>query len=100
MLSTLSGPFDMVFIDADKINYHAYLDWAEQNIRKGGIIVADNTFLFGTVWQDSPPENRTPASPAAWKAMRGFNERLSDNSRYMGTIVPTAEGLTVAIKRF
>ncbi len=90
-------PLDMVFIDADKISYNHYLDWAEAHVRKGGLIVGDNTFLFGAVWQDSPPEG---VAPTTWKEMRRFNERLADSKRYMSTILPTQEGMSVAIKLF
>jgi predicted O-methyltransferase YrrM len=97
LLPTLTprGPFDMVFIDADKISYPDYLDWAEENIRAGGLIVGDNTLLFDTVALESPPEG---TAPATWKAMRAFNQRLSDPKRYISTMIPTAEGMTVAIK--
>lgn len=99
VLPTLSaqGPFDMVFIDADKISYDRYLDWAEANLRKGGLIVGDNTLLFGAVIQDSPPEG---TAPATWSAMRRFNERLADTGKYFATMIPTQEGLSVAIKLF
>jgi len=91
------GPFDMVFIDADKISYPAYLDWAEKNVKKGGMIVADNTLLAGKTAMDSPPEG---TAPTTWKNIRSFNERLADTSKYEGTIIPTNEGLSVAIKLF
>lgn len=91
------APFDMMFIDADKPGYPAYLDWAEKHIRKGGLIVGDNTFLFDTVWLDKAPEG---TAPSTHKAMQDFNRRLADNTKYTGTIIPTAEGMTVAIKRF
>ena len=41
------GPFDLVFIDADKEGYPAYLDWAADNLRPGGVVALDNAFLFG-----------------------------------------------------
>ncbi len=91
------APFDMIFIDADKISYPAYLDWAEKNIKKGGLIVADNTFLAGAVLQETPPED---VAPTTWKNMRSFNERLGDKSKYNATIIPTNEGLSVAVKLF
>jgi predicted O-methyltransferase YrrM len=91
------GPFDMVFIDADKNAYPDYLDWAEGHIRKGGLIVADNTLLFNTVALDQPSAD---IAPSTWKAMRLFNERLADRTRYFSTIIPTQEGLSVAIKLF
>ncbi len=91
------GPFDMIFIDADKISYPDYLDWAEKNIKKGGLIVGDNTFLFDTVWLDAPPPNEAPAT---WAAMRSFNERLADPKKYFSAIIPTLDGMTVALKLF
>jgi predicted O-methyltransferase YrrM len=98
VLESLSplGPFDMIFIDADKAGYPGYLDWAEHNIRSGGVIVADNTFLFGHVYQPScPPE----IADGTYRAMREFNQRLADPARYVSILVPTREGLTVAVKR-
>lgn len=98
-LGTLSteAPFDMLFIDADKPGYNAYLDWAEQNIRQGGLIVADNTLLFGAAWQEKAPEGTAPSTHAA---MRRFNARLADRRKYDATMIPTEEGLTVAVKLF
>jgi predicted O-methyltransferase YrrM len=90
------GPFDMVFIDADKANYPHYLEWADQNIRQGGIIAADNTLLFGHVYQEScPPE----ASEKAYHAMRLFNKRLADPKKYTSILVPTIEGLSIGLKK-
>jgi predicted O-methyltransferase YrrM len=88
------GPFDMVFIDADKANYANYLSWAEKNVRRGGFIVGDNTFLWGGVW-DQPTEELSAKSVAA---MKEFNRRLSDPSKYNSTVIPTAEGMTIAQK--
>ena len=51
------APFDMIFIDADKESYLEYLYWAEKHLKKGGLLVADNTFLFGAVYGES---NRSP----------------------------------------
>lgn len=50
------APFDMIFIDADKSSYPKYLDWAESYIKQDGLIVADNTLLFNTVFLESPPK--------------------------------------------
>lgn len=91
------GPFDMLFIDADKPSYNAYLDWGEAHIRRGGLIVADNTLLFGAVYQEKPPEG---TAPSTWEAMRRFNARLADDTRYTSLLFPTEQGLTVAVKEF
>lgn len=91
-----NGPFDVVFIDADKANYVNYLEWAEQNVRKGGLIIGDNTFLFGAVYGDNSRE--MPEKMV--KVMQEFNRRLADSEKYTSVIMPTAEGLTVAMKEF
>lgn len=90
------GPFDMVFIDADKISYSKYLDWAEKHIRPGGLIIADNTLLFGCVYEDAP---QTGVSNEAWQTMRSFNQRLANDDVYQSIMIPTKEGLTIAIRR-
>ncbi len=97
-LSALSddGPFDMIFIDADKISYPLYLDWAEQHIRPGGLIIGDNTLLFGAVYQNELPEGVRQGTK---DAMQQFNTRLADPARFDAVMVPTHEGLSVAIKR-
>lgn len=91
------APFDMVFIDADKISYNDYLDWSEQYVRRGGLIIADNTLLFGMAACDTPPND---IAPTTWREMRLFNERLADSSRYFSIMIPTQEGLSVAVKLF
>ncbi len=89
------GPFDMVFIDADKAAYPDYLTWAEHNVRSGGLIVGDNTFLFGALWGESRDSEN---SERRIRAMTAFNQRLSDPARFNSIIIPTHEGMTVAQK--
>ena len=98
-LSSLNakGPFDMVFIDADKLHYMHYLRWAEVHIRKGGLIVGDNTLLFDTVWRNEPNDR---VRQTALQVMRDFNQRLADPDKYTGILLPTSDGMTVAIKNF
>ena len=90
------APFDMVFIDANKAAYLDYLLWAEKNLKSGGLVVADNTLLFGKVLSEELPEG---ASRKQWQKMREFNERVADQKLYEGLLLPTQEGLTVAIKK-
>lgn len=90
------GPFDMCFIDADKAAYPKYLDWAEANVRPGGFIVGDNTFLWGGVYDQAT----RPRGDESVRAMKAFNARLADTSRYNSTLIPTVEGLTFAQKLF
>ncbi|BAO99347.1 O-methyltransferase [Wolbachia endosymbiont of Cimex lectularius] len=89
------APFDMMLIDADKGGYPKYLDWAELYIKRDGLIVADNTLLFNTVFLESPPKE---VSEKSWLAMREFNRRLSDEEKYHSMLIPTDEGMIVALK--
>ena len=102
ILETLipKAPFDMIFIDADKHNYLNYLDWAENNIRKGGMIVADNTLLSGAVCQDDDSPLPAHIRPTTLQDMRQFNERLADPEKYCSTLLPTLDGMTIAVKLF
>ena len=91
------APFDMIFIDADKVSYPKYLDWAEKNIRAGGLIVGDNTFLFGTVYEEKIPKE-ADVSKAAHEAMKEFNRRLADPRKYLSFMLPSQEGMTIAMR--
>jgi predicted O-methyltransferase YrrM len=98
VLQTLENeaPFDMIFIDADKLNYMNYLTWAEQRVSKGGLIIGDNTFLSGAVYGEPTTER---ISPSALKAVHEFNQRLGDQTIYSSVMLPTKEGWTMGIKK-
>ena len=91
MLREHRGKVDMVFIDAEKTGYPDYLEWAEQKLPAGGLLVADNTFLFDTVYMEAPE-----GEAKMWLAMRQFNAALAE--RFEAIILPTAEGLSIALK--
>ena len=84
---------DMIFIDADKPGYKQYLDWAMVAIRVGGLIIGDNTFLFGHLIGEERGEK---TSAAAIESMRSFNETLAQSQNFRSTMIPTYEGMTVA----
>lgn len=81
------GPFDAVFIDADKERYDEYGRWAARNLRPGGLLVGDNAFLFGNLLADSP----------AGLAMRRFHEEAA--AGFDSVCVPTPDGMLVGLKR-
>lgn len=89
------GPFDLIFIDADKVNYPHYAKWAEENLRVGGVILGDNTFAFGYITGEKQPDDETKH---AVRGIREFNEYLARSPRFRSTLLPTGEGLTVAVK--
>lgn len=90
------GPFDGVFIDGNKAAYFDYLVWAESNLRSGGLILADNIFLSGAVWGETTQQR---FSEKQIRIMQEFNRRLSDSNIFESAIVPSYEGLFVALKK-
>jgi predicted O-methyltransferase YrrM len=90
------APFDGIFIDGNKAAYGIYLDWAEKNLKKGALILADNIFLGGAVVTG----NKAVFSKKQIEVMKSFNERLADPKRYFSAVIPTGEGLFAAIKLF
>jgi len=87
------GPFDLVFIDADKEGYPRYLDWAAQNLRPGGIVLLDNAFLFGHL-AEAPAGERA----AAIRAMQAVHQTLAKSGKFRATPLPTGEGLALGVR--
>lgn len=93
IIKSLNVTPDMVFIDADKPGYKSYLEWAMGAVRVGGVIIGDNTFLFGHLIGEDRGER---TSDAALASMRAFNETLAKSPNFRSTMIPTYEGMTVA----
>jgi caffeoyl-CoA O-methyltransferase len=81
------SPFDAVFVDADKRNYDGYGRWAAKNVRKGGLLIGDNAFLFGRLLEDS--------EEAA--AMRRFH--LESAEAFDTACLPTLDGMLIGLRR-
>jgi caffeoyl-CoA O-methyltransferase len=81
------GPFDAVFIDADKESYDAYGRWAAANLRQGGLLIGDNAFLFGDLLADSE----------RGRVMRRFHEEAAQ--AFDTTCIPTPDGMLLGVKR-
>ena len=91
VISTLEGPFDLVFIDADKENYVNYYDLVFDKVRPGGIIIADNTLWHGNVvTNDKGKETR---------GIVAFNEMIKKDQRIEKTLLPLRDGLTMIRKK-
>ena len=84
------GPFDFVFIDAEKDGYLAYFDWALENTRLGGIIAAHNALLYGSVARSGTPSTVT-------RSIQEFNRRVANEPRVISTIYPGGDGTLVAV---
>ena len=85
------GPFDFVFIDAEKTGYSAYFAWAVENVRLGGVIAAHNIFRHGAILQaDSKDE---------WViATQTFNRQVAEDERVLATVFPAGDGTLVSVK--
>jgi len=83
--------FDFAFIDADKSNYDTYYEQALKLVRVGGVIAIDNVLWDGKVADSQVQDNRT-------QAIRRLNEKLHQDTRILLSVVPIADGLTLAMK--
>lgn len=95
LLADNRGPFDLIFIDADKTNYPAYLSWALRLSRVGTLIIADNIVRKGAV------ADATSSDPLV-QAVRRFNELLAADPRLTATVIQTVggkgyDGLAIAL---
>ncbi|BBN56625.1 class I SAM-dependent methyltransferase [Pseudomonas chlororaphis] len=86
------GGFDLVFIDADKTNYPAYLESALRLLRVGGLAVFDNTLWSGRVLEENPQSEDT-------RAIQALNRALKDDPRVDLSLLPLGDGLTLCRKR-
>lgn len=84
--------FDLVFIDADKENYQNYYERALILLRQGGLIVFDNMLWSGYVADESVNDPETTA-------LRQLNEQLHSDERIDLSLLPFADGLTLAYKK-
>lgn len=85
LASERRGPFDLVFIDADKVSYPEYLEWSVRLSRRGSVIVADNVVRGGAI------KDADSADPSV-RAMRRFNELLATHPRLSATEIQTVGG--------
>lgn len=90
IIPTLDGPFDMVFIDADKINYANYYDQVIDKVARGGYILADNVLWSGKVIQEKQDKDTA--------ALVAFNAKLMADPRVETVMVPIRDGILIARK--
>jgi caffeoyl-CoA O-methyltransferase len=92
MLSKLTprGPFDFVFIDADKQSSPRYLDWAVRNLRVGGIVAIHNAYRRGAVLDPQTDDDH---------AVDDINRAMAARADLFATIIGVGDGLLAGIKR-
>jgi len=88
----LAGSVDLIFIDADKANYPAYLEHALRLVRQGGLILFDNSLWGGRVLEQQPDSADT-------RAIQALNLALKDDPRIDLSLLPLGDGLTLCRKR-
>ncbi len=93
VLPSLDGrQFDAMFLDADKEPLPTYFDWALRLVRPGGLIIADNALWGGRVLDQDVSDPKTTA-------VRELNRRMATDPRVLSILVPTHDGVAVAVVR-
>jgi caffeoyl-CoA O-methyltransferase len=87
-VTTLEGPFDLVFIDADKTGYLDYYEAVLPKLAPHGLIVVDNTLWGGRVLDPAEDSDAT-------RAIRRFNDRVLADERTDCVLLPVGDGMTV-----
>lgn len=93
ILKMIPGPYDLVFIDADKENYPNYYDRVIEKTRSGGLIIADNVLWSGRVLEDK--DEWTPQT----EALADYVTQVHLDPRVEPVLVPLRDGLMVARKK-
>lgn len=90
VLPTLKGPFDLVYLDADKINYDKYFEMVLPKMRKGGLIISDNVLWDGKVI------GKADVKDDVTKALQAYNQKLKIDSRVQSVMLPLRDGITLS----
>lgn len=93
IIPTLGIQFDLIFIDADKVNYSRYFDLSMKNLKKGGFLLADNVLWSGKVLMEN--SNKIDKDTLAIKV---FNEKVQHDKRVENVIIPLRDGLSLIQK--
>ncbi len=93
IIPQLNEPFDLVFLDGDKRDYVAYFDLVIDQVRPGGIILADNILWSGKVVEALDEKDEQT------KGILAFNQKIKDDPRVSQTIIPFRDGLMLIRKK-
>ena len=93
MLPRLSdGAYDLVFVDADKLEYAEYVEQAVRLLRHGGVLAVDNALWHDRTADETNTDDQTEAIRSALAA-------VGDNEDLVSALLPVGDGLLVAVKR-
>jgi caffeoyl-CoA O-methyltransferase len=90
------GPFDLIFIDANKSGYFNYWSWAETRIAEGGIILVDNIYLFGSMFSEQCPD-KVPTK--MWTSVKATIDKATQHPDFATSFFPTTEGLMMSVRK-
>lgn len=90
IIPQLEDKFDLVFIDADKVNYLTYYEMLVPKMNKGGIIIADNVLWSGKVVEE------VKENDLATNALLAFNDFVQNDDRVENVLMPVRDGLMMA----
>jgi predicted O-methyltransferase YrrM len=86
------GAYDMVVVDADKVEYPEYVDHAIRLLRSGGVLVLDNMLWHDKVADPAARDEQTVV-------LRDLGKRLRDDERLIPAMLPVGDGVLAAVKR-
>jgi len=92
IIPTLQENWDLVFIDADKVNYINYYELTLPSVKSGGWILADNVFFHGEVLEENVKGKNA-------KAIQAFNEHLKNDDRIERAMLTIRDGLFLVQKK-
>jgi predicted O-methyltransferase YrrM len=92
IIPSLNEKWDIVFIDADKLNYVNYYNLVFDSVEKGGYIIADNVLWSGKVVDSSKLDKDT-------ELLREYNRMVHEDSRVEEVLLPIRDGLMIARKK-
>jgi predicted O-methyltransferase YrrM len=90
VLPKLEGPFDLVFIDADKVNYETYFEQVLPKTRSGGLIISDNVLWSGKVLRKADAKDESTLS------LQRYNKKRKEDPRVKTVLLPFRDGLTLS----
>lgn len=93
IIPKLDHDFDLIFLDADKINYPKYLDILIVRLKKGGVLLSDNVLWDGKVLNEISQKDKST------KAIVEYNKMLNNRIDMDSVILPIRDGITISIKK-
>ena len=92
VIPSISGEFDLIFLDADKGNYPQYADLLIPKLRKGGLMIADNVLWYGNVLNENSQDKET-------RGIREYNEQVAKDKRVDTLLLAVEDGFSLLLKK-